>query len=308
MTVRRLLARALAVLVLVLVTLPVGGGVAAAHGGGGIGPEAHVPEIVALDPPVPGLDIAVIEAGERLRIDNRTGAVVAVVPPPGTARTVEPVVVPGGTERWTDTRVTAAAAMDSPPADGRRAWVVPLDVGGQPVLIRGEQVWPTPPPAAAWWLATAVVAAAVAVVGALAVRRPRWSPALAAITVLVSGAHLVHVLGSALVVEGQPYAAVALGAAGLGVVAWPLGLAGAALTLARHSYGPLLCALSGAILALVTAFDATGFSSAVLPFGWAADLDRATTVLTFGGGVGLFLTGFAALDRLTNPERVEIDY
>ncbi len=303
MTVRRPLARALAVVFLVLAILPVGGGVAAAHGGG-IGPEAHVPEIVALDPPVPGLDVAVIEAGERLRIDNRTGALVEVIPPPGTARTVEPVVAAGATERWTDTRVTAAA-VDPPPTDGRRAWVVPLDVGGQPVLIRGEQVWPTPPPAAAWWLTTAIVAVAVAVVGILAVRRPRWSPVLAAITVLVSSAHLVHVLGSALVVEGRPYAAVALGAAGLGMVAWPLGFVGAALTLARRSYGPLLCALSGAILALVTAFDATGFSSAVLPFGWAADLDRATTVLTFGGGIGLFLTGFAALDRLTDRERTE---
>ena len=82
---------------------------------------------------------------------------------------------------------------------------------------------------------------------------------------------------------------------------WPgsLALAGAALVLRGHGYGPLLCALSGAVFALVTAFSANNFSSAVLPFAGAADLDRAAVVLTLGGGFGLFLAGFAALRELT---------
>jgi hypothetical protein len=195
--------------------------------------------------------------------------------------------------------VTAAA--DPKPADGRRAWTVVLRAGERTVTVRGEQVWPAPPPAGLWWWVTLATAAAVAVTGTVAVTRRRWAPALAAITLLVAAAHVVHVLGSALVVEDRSLAGVALGAAGPAAVAWVLAVAGAALTLAARGYGPLLCALSGAIFALVTAFAAGTYSSAVLPFAWAADVDRATVVLTLGGGIGLFLTGFAALRALT-PE------
>ena len=91
-------------------------------------------------------------------------------------------------------------------------------------------------------------------------------------------------------------------AAGPAVVAWLLALAGAALTLVRRAYGPLLCALSGGLLALVTAFSANNFGSAVLPFAGPADLDRAAVALALGGGAGLFLAGFAALRELTPAE------
>ena len=37
------------------------------------------------------------------------------------------------------------------------------------------------------------------------------------------------------------------------------------------------------------------FHSAVLTFGWSFDLDRATTVATVGGGLGLYPTGCAVL-------------
>ena len=53
------------------------------------------------------------------------------------------------------------------------------------------------------------------------------------------------------------------------------------------------------MFALVTAFSANNFSSAVLPFAGAPALDRAAVVLTLGGGFGLFVVGFAALRELT---------
>ena len=40
----------------------------------------------------------------------------------------------------------------------------------------------------------------------------------------------------------------------------------------------------------------------MLPFAGPPDLDRAAVALTLGGGVGLFLAGFAALRALT-PRR-----
>lgn len=304
---RSMMFRGACAVLLAVVMLPVGGGVAAAHGGG-LGPASSLPRIVALDPPVPGLDVTVIEAGARLRIDNHVAVTVEVVPPPGAVRRLEPIVAPGETARWADTRITALAE-GARPAEGHQDWAVPLQVGEQTVLVRGEQVWPPPPPAGLWWLATALTAAAVTAVGALAVNRRRVAAAFAAVTLTVVGAHLTHILGSALVPEGQSYAGVALGAAGAAIVAWPVGMVGAAMTVAGRSYGHLLCALSGALLALFTAFDAVGFSNAVLPFGWSPDLDRATTVLTFGGGLGLFVTGFLVLRQLdpTVPPDAQIE-
>lgn len=236
-----ILRRAAAVVGLIAAMLPLGSGVAAAHGSG-IGPDEHLPRIVAVDPPVAGLDVTVIEAGGRLRLDNRTGTAVEVVPPAGAARTVEPLVGPGGTARWTDPRVVAAA-VDPVPLDGHRAWEVVLRAGEQTVTVRGEQVWPSPPPTGLWWLVTLITAAVVAVIGTLVVTRRRGAPALASVTLLVAGAHVVHVLGSALVVEERSLAAVAVGAAGPAALAWVLAVAGAGLTLAHRGYGPLLCAV-----------------------------------------------------------------
>jgi hypothetical protein len=50
---------------------------------------------------------------------------------------------------------------------------------------------------------------------------------------------------------------------------------------------------------LITGFDVTSFSNAVLPFAWNPDLDRATVVITFGAGLGLFLSGFTVLGAMT---------
>jgi hypothetical protein len=48
-------------------------------------------------PPVPGLSVAVIEGGARLRIDNGTGETVDVRPAVVGARAAEPVIAPGAT-------------------------------------------------------------------------------------------------------------------------------------------------------------------------------------------------------------------
>jgi hypothetical protein len=292
----RLAVRVLLVLPLASAGLLLGSGVAVAHGSGGPGPEMHLPRIVALDPSVPGLSVTVIEGGMRLRVDNGTGETVDVRPAAVGARADEPVIAPGATARWADARVRAAAA-DPVPAEGRRAWAVPLLVGDQLVLVRGEQTWPAPPASAPWWLATLLAAVLAAAVGRRAVSRPGWAPALALLTLTVAGAHVVHVLGSALLVEDRPALGAVLGTAGPAVLGWAIAALGCGLTLAHRAYGPLLCALSGALFALFSVFGGDAFSSPVLPFAWAPDLDRLTLVLTLGGGLGLFLTGLAALAR-----------
>ncbi len=110
----RTLARVIVLLGSIGIGLVGAAGTAAAHGSGGLGPEAHMPQVRGLDPPVPGLTVTVIESGARLRIDNRTGAAVDVLPPTGAPRTAEPVVAAGSTARWADPRVSAAAGRSGP--------------------------------------------------------------------------------------------------------------------------------------------------------------------------------------------------
>ncbi|GAY13018.1 hypothetical protein [Pseudonocardia sp. N23] len=289
------LQRAAATFALALVLLPLGSVAASAHSGG-LDPQPVLPRIVAVDPAIPGLQVTVVEYGARLRIDNGTGAAVDVTPA-GQARTVEPVVAVGATDRWADSRVTAAAKGAGP---GPVAWSVPPTVGETEVVVRGETTWPPPPSALPWWLLTAAVALAAAVLGSFAVRR-RWAALVVGVlSVGMVASYVVHVLGSALAPDGVEYWPTVwrtAGAVGTGAVA--AALAGAVLTVLGKRFGLLLCALSGALLVLLTGADVGSFSNPVLPFGWSPDLDRVTTALTFGGGLGLFLTGFAVLRALS---------
>jgi hypothetical protein len=284
-----------AVLIVALAALPVSSGVAAAHYAGGLAASTNRCEIRAVDPPVTGLRVMVIEAGARLEIDNQTGVTVDVLPDPGANRLREPTVPPSATARWSDPRIVAAAQAPDP-SNHWRAWAIPLQVGGQTVTIHGEQVWPPPPPAGRWWLVTGLAALVVVVIGALAIRR-RWAAAaLGTATAAIAAAHVTHLLGSTLVLPpDQPLPAMVVGLAGPAIVTWPLALIGPTLAIGGHPSGPMVCGLFGALLALFSASDVISFFYAVLPFDWNPNLDRATTALIIGGGFGLFLSGILAL-------------
>lgn len=297
--------RSVVVLILVLVVMPASSGVALAHYAGGLAPSTSRCEIRAVDPPVTGLQVKVIEAGARLEIDNHTGVTVDVLPEPGTDRLREPTISPSDSARWSDRRIVAAAQASDPP-DHRRAWAIPLRVGSQTVTIHGEQVWPPPPPAGLWWLVTGLAALVAVVVGFVAVRR-RWAAvALGVATLTIAAAHVIHLLGSTAVVPpDQSVPATILGFAGPAIAAWPLGLIGPWLAIAGYRSGLLVCGLFGALLLLFSVPDVTSFFYAVLPFGWSPDLDRAVTALVVGGGFGLFITGvlaLRALARATPPD------
>jgi hypothetical protein len=291
--------RSAIVLILALAAVPFSNGIAAAHYAGGLAPSTSRCEIRAVDPPVAGLRVIVIEAGARLEIDNQTGATVEVLPEPGTNRLREPTVAPGSTARWSDRRVVAAAQAPDPPTH-RRAWDIPLQVGGQAVTVHGEQVWPPPPPAGLWWLATGLAALVAVVIGALAVRR-RWAAAvLGTVTAAIAAAHFTHLVGSTIVLPpDQPMLAMVVGFAGPAIAVWPLFVIGPALAIAGHPSGPLVCGLCGTLLALFSASDVVSFFYAVLPFGWNPNLDRASTALIVGGGFGLFVSGILALRALS---------
>ncbi len=283
-------------MLLVLAALLALPGVAAAHAAG-LTTAQSTPRIVGIDPAVPGMSVTVVEFGARLRLDNGTTGTVDIEQPPGSI-VVLPTVAPGDTVYWSDPRI-AVLARQPPPADGVIGWQIPLVLNGsQRVVVRGEQVWPEPPPAALWWAVTlaAVIAAALPV---LLARGRRFGQIwLAVATVVVVTAHIVHIAGSAAVVQDQPFLLVFLAAAGFGLAGWPVGITGAVLTLRGSSTGPLLCCITGALLALVVAStDVFSFHDAVIPFAWGADLDRLLISLTVGGGLGVAAAGIATLRR-----------
>lgn len=292
--------RWLSAALLTLTLLPLGAGIASAHAGG-LTPAPSEPVVLALHPSVPGLRVSVIEAGARLRLDNATGVPITVLPQPGDLVDTLPTAPPGGAVRWSDPRVAAAASL-SRPADGRRAWTLPLRVGDREVLVTGEQRWPPPPPAALWWLATLGIAAGVALVGLAGAGRAWGATALGVATLAVTGTHVVHIVGSALVPRDQSFVLMMASAAGIGLLAWPLAVLGAVLAFRGTRSGPFVCCVSGALLAVLGApADVIGFFRAVLPFAWGADLDRLTTAVTVGGGLGLAVAGMVVLRRLVPP-------
>ena len=281
---------------LVAILLPGGATPASAHAGG-LSSSSSEARVLSIDPPVPGLDVRAVEFGARLRIDNGTGVPVVVEPLPGSRLSGLPTVEPGGRAYWPDPRATMAAAGERPDGD-RVAWAIPLRVGDAAVTVRGEQYWPPPPSAALWW-AAALLALAVPAVAGLVGAAHRWGRlVLAAATLVVIGAHLVHVFGSAGVPEDQPYPLMLLSAAGYALLGWPLGAVGAWLTVRGHGAGPLLCCAAGGLFAIVIApIDAFTLVDAVVPFEWGADLDRALVALTLGGGLGVAVAGVAVLRR-----------
>jgi hypothetical protein len=287
--------------VLAVLLVPLGAGVAAAHGEVAQEQAVDLPVIRSIEPAVPGLAVTVIEGGGRLRLDNATPSAVQVMD--------GPVVESGGSVAWSDPRLDAVV------------WQLPLLVGDAPATVHGERVKPADPSPAPWWALTLAAAlgtfslgGAVALnrrdagvtlnrrdAGAALNRRRGLDAALAAVLATAVTAHVVHVVGAALVLAEPPSPGTVLGAAGIGVGAWLLGLVGVGLILAGQSLGPACAAAAGGVLALLTAFDTTGFHRAVLVYGWSFDLDRATTAIAFGGGVGLVLAGWALMSGRPEP-------
>jgi hypothetical protein len=280
----------------VALLLPAAAAPAFAHAGGLTSAPSEA-RVLAVEPPVPGLDVQAVEFGARLRLVNGTAVPVVVEPLPGSALSGLPTVAPGERAWWSDPRITAAAARDRPAGD-RLGWAVPLQVGDEAVTIHGEQYWPPPPPAGLWWSVALAALAGPALAGVLGAGR-RWGAVTLAVAAgVVAVAHLLHVVGSALVPEDRGFAAMLLSAAGYALLGWPLAAAGAWLTLRGRPAGPLLCCAAGGLFAIVIApVDAFTLSDAVVPFAWGATFDRVLVAATLGGGLGVAAAGVAVLRR-----------
>jgi hypothetical protein len=263
---------------------------------GGLSPTGVRSAALAVAPEVPGLTVAVIDGGARLRVDNGTGAPVEI--PPGGGQT-GPVTVPAGESlTWTDARATTLE-RDLGGATTAR-WSVPMTVGTVAVTVSGVFVAEPAPAALGWWAATAGIAVAVFVL-ARRMRHPNVVLAVAGLGAVL--ASLAHVVGATLAVESAPLLGTFLDATGIGLLVWPL-VALAAIAALRGSAAGVLGVCAGAGLSVVFVLpDITVFHYAVLPFAGPAELERFLVAVVLGAGCAAAAAGAGALRALAAHER-----
>lgn len=259
-----------AVPVLVVLGLLLGTATPAHAHAGGLTPQDHLSRVTAIDPPLPGVTARMVNHGTQLEVRN--GGATPV-------RVGDREVAPGETARYRDERTTAPE------------WEVPIttQAAGRAV-IRGR-VDTTPGPNPLWWL---LLTAALAV-GGWFLGRAR--AALAAGVVVVTAAHVWHVVGSTLAVTGGSFVPLLLGASGVGLVAWPLAAVCVVAAARGRPAAAFVAAVVGAMLVVAGIPDFDSFRFSQLPFAGPGGLDRLLVALTLGGGLGLAAGGFNRMRR-----------
>ncbi|GAA3859030.1 hypothetical protein GCM10022243_25930 [Saccharothrix violaceirubra] len=239
---------------------------ASAHAGG-LRPSDRVARVVAVEPPLPGVAVDMVNHGTQIEVRNHgTGAVTVA----------DRVVEIGAVVRFADERTT------------RVAWEMAIG----PSVIKGVAE-PAPGPNPLWW---AVIPALT--LGGWLLGRSR---ALLAIgVVVVASAHVWHAIGSTLVVVGQSFVPLLISASGVGLVCWPLAAVAVVTAVRRRPATAFVAAIVGAMLVVAGIPDLDSFRFAYLPFAGPADLDRLLVALTLGGGLGLAVGGFARMRRETS--------
>lgn len=254
-------------LLLALVLLVATAGPAQAHAGG-LTPQDHLSRVTAIDPPLPGVTATMVNHGTQLEIRNGGSTPVTLA---------DHVIAPGETYRLRDERTTAPQ------------WEIPLGAS----VVQGR-VDVTPGPNPLWWLLSTL---ALAVGGYFLGRRQAL---LAVGVVVVTAGHIWHAVGSTLVVTGQSFVPLLLGASGVGLVAWPLTVVAVVAAVRRKPATAFVAAVVGAMLVVAGIPDFDSFRLSQLPFAGPADVDRLLVALTLGGGLGLAAGGFDYLRR-TGP-------
>ena len=181
-------------------------------------------------------------------------------------------------------------------------WKVPIRLGDQEIVARGELVWVPGPSALPWYGLIALLVALVVVVG----RRPAWAAGLAAVTAVLLAVDVFHVLGLGLANAGtlgerltksftqSPFA----------VLGWIVGVLAIVWLLRRGSDGLPLAALAGLAIALLGGLaDITALSRSEVPFGFGAGWARLAVAMSIGLGFGLAAAAALRLGGVFGPAR-----
>lgn len=332
---------------LVLFTAPP----AFAHALNGASPTNYRTRILSVDPETPGIEIKVVEAGNRLLLTNDTSNEVLVlgyaqepylrVGPQGVFENLRSPATYTNRSRLPTAELPAKASKDpNTPPEWRKAsgannfrwhdhrvhymglqppgpvkadpgnehviipaWEVPLVLGQDKILVKGDLKW-VPGPSSLPWLAIALVSGLVLaglVLGAGA-RRPGLARGvlLTTLALLIALdvfrlAGLASNVGSSLTkAAGNNLPAVA---------AWILAVVAGVFILRDDArLGPALSAGTGALFALSAFGDIKVLSSSQLATDAPLWLTRLSVAMGLGLGVGLLVVAFAPL--LTPPATV----
>lgn len=263
---------------------------ALAHAGGLVAADARS-RVVSVSPALPGLSVATVEDGAKLRLVNGTATAVAVTAGggPGAPATI----AAGHTSMWPDIRTSPVGKKVG--AGQTRPWSLTLEVAGAPVVVTGVLEGYRRPVFALWWAAAIVLGVAIPVV----CRRSRRGDLILAATGLTAmAASIAHVLGTTMEVVSAPMVGTFVNAAGINLLAWPLILGGAVTALRGKPAGLLAVCAGAALTAVFVLPDVTSFHRAVLPFAGPDVVERLLVVLALGCGVGTAVAGASVLRSL----------
>jgi hypothetical protein len=168
-------------------------------------------------------------------------------------------------------------------------WVVPMQLGADPVSVRGELVWEPGPSALPWYALIAALVALVVVVG----RSPRWAAGLAAVTAVLVAVDMFHALGLGLANAGDLGERVvkSVTQAPLALLDWAAGAWAIVWLLRRGTDGLPVAVLAGLLVAFLGGVsDVEALSRSEVPFGFGAGLARLTVAASLGLGFGLALS------------------
>jgi hypothetical protein len=306
---------------------------ASAHTGAGPAATDYRTTLGSLSPPVAGLEVRVVDAGNRLELRDDTARQVVVLGYQGEPwyridssgffiNANSPNTGPplwkriGGCclARWHDHRIHAPSVLTHALAqlhprrtDITQGWVVPMLVAGQPVQVSGTLQWvPAPNP---WpWVALAVLLLAAVAAGATTVR---WGAVLAAAIAAMAVAQGVHLVGFGLAFAGSAahQGWLVVSSSYYSLIACTVGLVAIRLLLRRNPDGLFLATFSGAVIGVFSAIGDGGVLwHSQATFAPPAGLDRLVVAVSIGLGLGVAAGAMLAIRRHAKaPEAPEQD-
>ena len=305
---------------------------AAAHSVAGMGATNYLARLRSVEPVVSGVEIRVVEHGNRIQLTNTSGEDVIVlgyqdepylrVGPDGVFENVRSPatyvnrersatadipasadadaspewrrVSDGRTARWHDHRLHHMGAADSQAA---RDWTVTMRHGDTTIRATGDLVWVPGPSGAPWLVGAALLAAATAAMALTGA----WAPTLAAITAVLVAIDIANVAGTAAFASGSFIAAVGdtLGGSVLSILGWAAGVAAVWLLTRRRPEGLFAAGVAGVSIAVNGGLaDLSVLDRSQLPFAWPEVLARAAVAGAIGLGLGLVAAAFIGVARL----------